>query len=147
MLLEYAKKVIKEESKALDQLSISLNNNFINATQTLSTLKGNVIITGVGKSGFIGKKIASTMNSTGTKAIFIHPTEAAHGDMGLIDKKDVVLLISNSGETDEIINILSSLKRHAKEIVSLSSNNKSTIANLQILRYNCNLKKKHVLLI
>ena len=105
MLLEYAKKVIKEESKALDQLSISLNNNFINATQTLSTLKGNVIITGVGKSGFIGKKIASTMNSTGTKAIFIHPTEASHGDLGLITKKDALIVLSKSGKSKELFDI------------------------------------------
>ena len=81
------------------------------------------------KSGHIAQKISATLSSTGTPSIFIHPTEAAHGDMGLINKKDIVLLISNSGETDEIVNILPSLKRHAKEIASLTSNNKSSIAN------------------
>ena len=84
---------------------------------------------GVGKSGHIAQKISATLSSTGTPSIFIHPTEAAHGDMGLINKKDIVLLISNSGETDEIVNILPSLKRHAKEIACLTSNNKSSIAN------------------
>tara|TARA_B000000437_G_C11613017_1_gene292182 strand:+ start:52 stop:870 length:819 start_codon:yes stop_codon:yes gene_type:complete len=83
---------------------------------------------GVGKSGHIGQKISATLSSTGTGSIFIHPTEAAHGDMGLIEKKDIVFLISNSGETDEIINILPSLKRSSHKLASLTSNDKSSIA-------------------
>jgi arabinose-5-phosphate isomerase len=83
---------------------------------------------GVGKSGHIGQKISATLSSTGTGSIFIHPTEAAHGDMGLIEKKDIIFLISNSGETDEIINILPSLKRSSFKLISLTSNNKSSIA-------------------
>jgi arabinose-5-phosphate isomerase len=83
---------------------------------------------GVGKSGHIAQKISATLSSTGTGSIFIHPTEAAHGDMGLIEKNDIVLLISNSGETDEIINILPSLKRLSFKIASLTSNKKSTIS-------------------
>ena len=90
--------------------------------------KGKFVIMGVGKSGHIAQKISATLSSTGTTSIFIHPTEAAHGDIGMIDKKDIILLISNSGETDEIINIIPSLKRHAKKIASLTGNNKSTIA-------------------
>jgi len=97
---------------------------------------------GVGKSGHIGQKISATLSSTGTPSIFIHPTEAAHGDMGLINRKDIVLLISNSGETDEIINILPSLKRHAKEIASLTSNNKSTIANSSDIKIQIKSKKE-----
>jgi arabinose-5-phosphate isomerase len=85
---------------------------------------------GVGKSGHIGQKISATLSSTGTGSIFIHPTEAAHGDLGLIGKKDIVFLISNSGETDEIINILPSLKRLTKKITSLTGNKKSTIAKI-----------------
>jgi arabinose-5-phosphate isomerase len=83
---------------------------------------------GVGKSGHIGQKISATLSSTGTGSIFIHPTEAAHGDMGLIEKNDIVLLISNSGETDEIINIIPSLKRLSFKIASLTNNKNSTIA-------------------
>jgi len=83
---------------------------------------------GVGKSGHIGKKISATLSSTGTNSVFMHPTEAAHGDMGLLEKKDIVLLISNSGESDEIIQILSSLKRLSKKIGSITSNKNSTIA-------------------
>jgi arabinose-5-phosphate isomerase len=97
---------------------------------------------GVGKSGHIAQKISATLSSTGTQSIFIHPTEAAHGDMGLIDKKDIVLLISNSGETDEIINILPSLKRHCKEIASLTSNNKSSIAKSADIKIQLKSKKE-----
>ena len=104
--------------------------------------KGKFVIMGVGKSGHIAQKISATLSSTGTPSIFIHPTEAAHGDMGLINKKDVILLISNSGETDEIINILSSLKRHAKEIASLTSNNSSTIAKFADIKIELKSKKE-----
>ena len=97
---------------------------------------------GVGKSGHIAQKISATLSSTGTQSIFIHPTEAAHGDMGLIDKKDIVLLISNSGETDEIINILPSLKRHCKEVASLTSNNKSSIAKSADIKIQLKSKKE-----
>ena len=86
MILTYAKHIINEESTALKKLSRSLNIKFTEAIKILSNTKGNVIISGVGKSGFIAKKIASTMTSTGTPAIFIHPTEASHGDLGLIKK-------------------------------------------------------------
>ena len=86
MILKYAKNIINEESLALKKLSTSLNIKFTEAIKILSSIKGNVLITGVGKSGFIAKKIASTMTSTGTPATFIHPTEASHGDLGLIKK-------------------------------------------------------------
>tara|TARA_B100000886_G_scaffold274232_1_gene198146 strand:- start:7479 stop:8300 length:822 start_codon:yes stop_codon:yes gene_type:complete len=97
---------------------------------------------GVGKSGHIAQKISATLSSTGTTSIFIHPTEAAHGDMGIISKKDIVLLISNSGETDEIVHIMSSIKRHAKEIVCLSGNNKSTIAMNADIKIQLKSKKE-----
>ncbi len=90
MVLKYAKNIINEESIALKKLSVSLNNKFTQAVTILSNIKGNIIISGVGKSGFIAKKIASTMTSTGTPATFIHPTEASHGDLGLIQKKDAL---------------------------------------------------------
>ena len=126
--LNSAKRTLKIESEGIEQLIANLDESFDNFCDALMNCKGRFITLGVGKSGHIAQKISATLSSTGTPSIFIHPTEAAHGDMGLINKKDVVLLISNSGETDEIINILSSLKRHAKEIASLTSNNTSTIA-------------------
>ena len=123
-----ARRTLKIESESISAIGKQLNQSFINLCENVISSKGKFVIMGVGKSGHIAQKISATLTSTGTPSIFIHPTEAAHGDMGLIGKKDIVLLISNSGETDEIINILPSLKRHAKEISSLTSNNNSTIA-------------------
>jgi arabinose-5-phosphate isomerase len=97
---------------------------------------------GVGKSGHIGQKISATLSSTGTGSIFIHPTEAAHGDMGLIEKKDIVLLISNSGETDEIINIIPSLKRLSYKIASLTGKKNSTISKSSDISIILNIKSE-----
>ena len=123
-----AKRTLKIESESILAIAKQLNKSFTTLCENVLYCKGKFVIMGVGKSGHIAQKISATLSSTGTPSIFIHPTEAAHGDIGLINKKDIVLLISNSGETDEIINILPSLKRHAKEIASLTSNNKSSIA-------------------
>jgi arabinose-5-phosphate isomerase len=104
-----AKKTFKIESEAINNLSKQIDKDFVSLCNAIRLNEGKFIIMGVGKSGHIGQKISATLSSTGTVSIFIHPTEAAHGDLGLIGKKDIVLLISNSGETDEIINILPSL--------------------------------------
>ena len=137
-----AKRTLKIESDSIKSISNQLDKSFTTLCEKVINSKGKFVIMGVGKSGHIAQKISATLSSTGTPSIFIHPTEAAHGDMGLIDKKDIVLLISNSGETDEIINILSSLKRHAKDIVSLSSNNKSTIAKSADIKIQLKSKKE-----
>ena len=123
-----AKRTFKIESNAINSLANQIDTNFTQLCDSIKSNKGKFIIMGVGKSGHIGQKISATLSSTGTGSIFIHPTEAAHGDMGLIEKKDIVFLISNSGETDEIINILPSLKRSSYKLASLTSNNKSSIA-------------------
>jgi len=123
-----AKRTFKIESNAINSIASQIDTNFTQLCDSIRSSKGKFIIMGVGKSGHIGQKISATLCSTGTGSIFIHPTEAAHGDMGLIEKKDIVFLISNSGETDEIINILPSLKRSSYKITSLTSNNKSSIA-------------------
>ena len=114
-----AKRTLKIESDSIKSLMSQLDKSFNDLCNAVIACKGKLVIMGVGKSGHIAQKISATLSSTGTPSIFVHPTEAAHGDMGLINKKDIVLLISNSGETDEIINILTSLKRHAKKIVSI----------------------------
>ena len=123
-----AKRTFKIESNAINGLANQIDTNFTQLCDYIRSNKGKFIIMGVGKSGHIGQKISATLSSTGTGSIFIHPTEAAHGDMGLIEKKDIVFLISNSGETDEIINILPSLKRSSHKLASLTSNDKSSIA-------------------
>ena len=141
-LINRAKKTLSIEIKELKNLTKIFNDKFYKAVILLSKVKGRVRVTGIGKSAHIGNKISATLSSTGTPSYFIHPTEAAHGDMGIINKKDIVMLISNSGETEEIINILSSLKRHAKEIVALSGNNKSTIAKFADIQIQIKSKKE-----
>ena len=137
-----AKRTLKIESNSISQIASQLDKSFITLCDKVIKCDGKFIIMGVGKSGHIAQKISATLSSTGTQSIFIHPTEAAHGDMGLIDKKDIVLLISNSGETDEIINILPSLKRHCKEVASLTSNNKSSIAKSADIKIQLKSKKE-----
>ena len=137
-----AKRTLKIESDSIKSLMSQLDKSFDDLCNAVITCKGKIVIMGVGKSGHIAQKISATLSSTGTPSIFIHPTEAAHGDMGLINKKDIVLLISNSGETDEIINILASLKRHTKKIVSISGNNKSKIAKSSDIKIQLNSKKE-----
>lgn len=126
--LQSAKNTFQIEAKAVSDLSNQLDSNFEKLCLCALESKGKLVIMGIGKSGHIGQKIAATLSSTGTKSVFIHPTEAAHGDMGLIGKEDIVILISNSGETDEIINIMPSIKRLSKLIASISSNQMSTMA-------------------
>ena len=126
--LQSAKNTFQIEAKAVSDLSNQLDSNFDKLCLSALESKGKLVIMGIGKSGHIGQKIAATLSSTGTKSVFIHPTEAAHGDMGLIGKEDIVILISNSGETDEIINIMPSIKRLSKLIASISSNQMSTMA-------------------
>ena len=126
--LQSAKNTFQIEAKAVSDLSNQLDSNFEKLCLSALKIKGKLVIMGIGKSGHIGQKIAATLSSTGTKSVFIHPTEAAHGDMGLIGKEDIVILISNSGETDEIINIMPSIKRLSKLIASISSNQMSTMA-------------------
>ena len=137
-----AKRTLKIESDSISALGKQLDNSFTTLCEKVASSKGKFVIMGVGKSGHIAQKISATLSSTGTPSIFIHPTEAAHGDMGLINKKDIVLLISNSGETDEIINILTSLKRHSKEIASLTSDNSSTIAKSADVKIQIKSKKE-----
>jgi len=137
-----AKRTLKIESNSISQIANQLDKSFVTLCDKVIKCNGKFIIMGVGKSGHIAQKISATLSSTGTQSIFIHPTEAAHGDMGLIDKKDIVLLISNSGETDEIINILPSLKRHCKEVASLTSNNKSSIAKSADIKIQLKSKKE-----
>ena len=123
-----AKRTFKIEADAIKGLTNQLDKNFSLLCDEIKNNEGKFVIMGVGKSGHIGQKISATLSSTGTGSVFIHPTEAAHGDMGLIDKIDIVLLISNSGETDEIINILPYLKRLASKVASLTSNKNSSIS-------------------
>ncbi len=121
-------KVIKTEADAVMNLIDQIRPNFENLCESILDTKGKLILMGIGKSGHIAQKISATLSSTGTSSFFIHPTEAAHGDLGMISKNDSILILSNSGETKEIIEILPSLKRSTSNIFTLTNNNNSTIA-------------------
>jgi arabinose-5-phosphate isomerase len=123
-----ALKVIEIESNAVKSLSNQIKPDFMDLCSNILNTQGKLILMGIGKSGHIAQKISATLSSTGTASFFIHPTEAAHGDLGMINKKDSILILSNSGETKEIIEILPALKRATPNIFTLTNSNQSTIA-------------------
>lgn len=126
--LNIAKEVLSLEARAITNTIDSLNETFNNVCKVIMECKGKIIVTGMGKSGHIARKTAATMASTGTPAFFVHPAEASHGDLGMITKEDIVLIFSNSGTTDELLNILPMLKRLATKIIAVTSNADSKIA-------------------
>jgi len=123
-----AKKVFEIESDAIANLSNLLTLDFEKAINAVYQSEGKLIVSGMGKSGLIGKKIAATFASTGTPSFFMHPSEAYHGDLGMIEKEDIVLLISNSGETDELLKLIPFLKSQGNITIAISGNPKSTLA-------------------
>lgn len=127
-IVETAKDVLLQEAKGIEALVPRLNQSFINAVQLILASSGRVIVTGMGKSGHIARKVAATLSSTGTPSVFLHPGEAIHGDLGMVTANDVVTAFSNSGETMEILNILPSLKRIGAPIIAVVGNPYSTLA-------------------
>ncbi len=126
-IITSAKKALSKELVSIRTLESTFNNSFSKAVEIIHDLKGRVIVTGVGKSAHIGKKISATLTSTGTPSYFVHATEASHGDLGNIQKKDCVIAISNSGETSELNNIINFTKRFNIPLISITSNSKSTL--------------------
>jgi arabinose-5-phosphate isomerase len=127
-MLDIARHVLKTEADAVARLIERLDSDFEKAIEVLSESSGKVVVTGMGKSGLVGKKIAATLASTGTPAFFMHPAEACHGDLGMVSSDDVVIALSNSGETDELIGLLPFLKRFNVRIISLTGNAGSTLS-------------------
>lgn len=126
--IQTAKQVLAVEKAALDEITQYLNHDFVAACQLMLNCQGRIVVIGMGKSGHIGHKIAATLASTGSPAFFVHPAEASHGDLGMITHNDVVLLISNSGETHEVLSILPVIKRIGAKLVAMSGNPQSTMA-------------------
>ncbi len=122
------KEVIKIEAEAVAGLQDSINKDFVDAVNTIFASSGRVVLTGMGKSGLIARKIVATFNSTGTAAIYLHPTDALHGDLGMVRSEDVVILISKSGETEEISNLLPMLKRLNVKLIAMCGNKNSKLA-------------------
>jgi len=127
-LVSLAAEVLEIESRAVESLRARLDENFVAACQLCLDTPGRIVVTGMGKSGHISSKIAATLASTGSPAFFVHPGEASHGDLGMITGQDVLLAVSYSGETDEIVTILPLVKRMGAKLLSLTGNPKSTLA-------------------
>ncbi|HQB14921.1 MAG TPA: SIS domain-containing protein, partial [Syntrophales bacterium] len=126
--IRLARDVLKIEAESVAGLIEKLDDNFTRAVETIYRSRGRVIVTGIGKSGLIGKKIVATLTSTGTQAIFLHPVEGMHGDLGIVTKRDVVLAISNSGETHELNVIVASVREIGAALIALTGNTASTLA-------------------
>ncbi|SMF34256.1 KpsF/GutQ family sugar-phosphate isomerase [Desulfovibrio gilichinskyi] len=128
--IKRGREVLAIEEQGLAAIRKDLDLNFAKAVEMLAGCKGRVIITGLGKSGLVGRKIAATMSSTGTPSFFLHPVEGAHGDLGMVRPDDVVIAISNSGETDELNSLLPAIRSFETKIISITSNSKSTMGYL-----------------
>ena len=128
MSLETARRVLEIEAKTLSELVERLDGNFVRAVEILYACRGRVVVAGMGKSGLIGQKISATFSSTGTPSFFLHPSEALHGDLGRLVRHDVLVALSYSGETAELLQLLDTVKRLAIPLISLTGNLNSTLA-------------------
>ena len=127
-LEEHGRRVLRVEREALEAIERRLDASFAAAVELLAGCSGRVIVAGVGKSGLVGRKIAATLTSTGTPAVFLHPVEGVHGDLGIVGPADVAILISKSGETEELFPLLEQLRRLGVRILAITGNRASTLA-------------------
>lgn len=134
--------VIKTETQAVAALMDRIDEAFVDACEFMLKCEGRIVVIGMGKSGHIGSKIAATLASTGSPAFFVHPGEASHGDLGMITAKDVVLALSNSGETEEILTILPLIKRLGVPLISLTGNRNSTLAKTATVNIDVSVEKE-----
>lgn len=141
-IIQIGKKVLDIESKAVKALASSLDENFVKAVELLSKTKSRVIVIGMGKSGLVGRKIAATLSSCGTPAMFIHPAEAGHGDLGMIVKEDILIAISYSGETREIVDLLEYFKRIGIKLISITGNKNSKLAKYSDIILEAKVEKE-----
>jgi len=141
-IIKNGKEVIRIEAEAIADLQNSINEDFVNTVETIFASNGRVVLTGMGKSGLIARKIVATLNSTGTAAIYLHPTDALHGDLGMVRSEDVVILISKSGGTEEISNLLPMLKRMNVKLIAMCGNKESKLARESDLFLNIAVKEE-----
>ncbi|HXX99449.1 MAG TPA: KpsF/GutQ family sugar-phosphate isomerase [Candidatus Limnocylindrales bacterium] len=142
MSIDSARRVLRIEIQAIQELLARLDSSFLRAVELLLACKGRVVVTGMGKSGLIGRKISATLSSTGTPSFFLHPAEALHGDLGMLARGDALLAISYGGETEEILNLLETLKRLELPIVTLTGNLKSTLAGASDVVLDVSVKEE-----
>ena len=139
---QIVKDLLLTEAKELEKAAQKISFDIEKAIDLIMNSKGKLIITGVGKSGLVGTKIAATLASTGTSSFFLHPTEAMHGDLGMIGKEDIVLGISYSGESEELVQILPHLKRFNIPLIAMARNENSTLAKYSDVFININVEKE-----
>ena len=142
MSLETARRVLRIEAQAIQDMLAKLDGSFERAVDLLFACKGRVVVTGMGKSGLVGRKVSGTFSSTGTPSFFLHPAEALHGDLGMLARGDVLLAITYGGETPEILNLLEALKRLEISIVTLTGNAKSTLAEASDVVLDVSVKEE-----
>ena len=140
--LQLGQEVLTQEAGALTHLASTLGSEFTDAVSRILSCKGRLIVSGVGKSGHIGRKLAATFASTGTPAYFVHAAEAAHGDLGMITADDVVLAISYSGETNELLTIVPTLKREGATLIAITGNPNSSLAQHADVHLNCHVSRE-----
>ncbi len=141
-IADIGKQVLATEAKAIENAISKIDGNFEQAVEIFYNTKGRIVITGMGKSGLIGKKISATLTSTGTPSVFLHPSEALHGDIGIIREDDAVLALSSSGETYEVLRLLDFIKRIGVKLVSLTGNPESTLARQSDITIDCGVEKE-----
>lgn len=141
-IIKVAKRVLETEAEAIYSLIRKLNSNFEKAVDLVFSCRGRVVVSGMGKSGLVGKKIAATLASTGTPAFFLHPAEASHGDLGMVTERDIVIAISNSGETAELVGLIPFLKRYRVKLISMTGNTKSTLAKASDVMLDISVKEE-----
>ena len=142
MELKKAKEVLRIEARAIEDLAKRIDNSFSQAVDTIFKCKGRVIVTGMGKTGIIGRKIAATLSSTGTPSLWLHSAEAVHGDLGQVTKNDVVIVISTSGESDEIKQLLPLVKKIKSKIIAMTGNRRSTLAKYSDIVLDVSVKNE-----
>ena len=141
--IQQAKEVLRIEAESISNLIDKIGPTFSQAVEIIYQAKGRVIVTGIGKSGLVGKKIAATLTSTGTPAIFLHPVEGLHGDLGIVTRDDVILGISNSGETSELNILILNVKVIGLSIIALTGNMDSTLAKSSDVTIDVSVEKEN----
>jgi arabinose-5-phosphate isomerase len=140
--LALARKVLQTESAAVLALADRLDHRFVRAVELVRDCRGRVIVTGMGKSGIICRKIAATLTSTGTPAFFLHPAEAVHGDLGVIKSDDVVIALSYSGETEELVRVLETIKRLGAHLIAITGDHRSSLAQTADVTLDCHVSEE-----
>ena len=145
-ILDLARRTFRVEAEALNHMAESVGEQFVAAVDRILACKGKLVVTGMGKSGLVGRKIAATLASTGTPSFFLHPGEAFHGDLGMISPEDVILALSHSGETDEVLKIVPFIQSNHNVLISITGNPESTLAKNSDIHLNTGVKEEACIL-